>query len=105
MSLQFGNFRFDKRPLDTRYIDQVRAMLARFSPDPEGAYSDASVEIVYRAFHTSEESRREKQPRVSDSGVVVTWDGRLDNRKELISGNRKKNLRRLNRCGDRYRRL
>jgi asparagine synthase (glutamine-hydrolysing) len=85
MSLQFGNFRFDKRPLDTRYIDQVRAMLARFSPDPEGAYSDASVEIVYRAFHTSEESRREKQPRVSDSGVVVTWDGRLDNRKELIA--------------------
>jgi len=85
MSLQFGNFHFDKRPLDARNIDQVRATLARFSPDPEGSYSDASVEIVYRAFHTTAESRREKQPYVSDSGVVVTWDGRLDNRKELMA--------------------
>jgi len=42
--------------------------------------------ILYRAFHTTKESRRESQPHVSPSGAVITWDGRLDNRAELISG-------------------
>ncbi len=44
------------------------------------------MRILYRAFHTTKESRREKQPHLSSSsGAVITWDGRLDNRAELIS--------------------
>jgi asparagine synthase (glutamine-hydrolysing) len=36
------------------------------------------------AFHTTEESRYERQPVISPSGVCLTWDGRLDNRSELM---------------------
>jgi asparagine synthase (glutamine-hydrolysing) len=39
---------------------------------------------VYRAFHTTRESHQEVQPHVGGRGVVITWDGRLDNRVELI---------------------
>jgi asparagine synthase (glutamine-hydrolysing) len=41
--------------------------------------------MVYRAFHTNRESRLEKQPLVSQEGHILAWDGRLDNREEMIS--------------------
>ena len=46
--------------------------------------SSDGVSILYRAFHTTKESRRETQPHISASGAVITWDGRLDNRAEFI---------------------
>jgi asparagine synthase (glutamine-hydrolysing) len=85
MSLQFGKFHFAGRALESGDLDPVRAIFERCSPDSGSSYSDRSVEIIYRAFHTTEESRVEKQPFILDSGEVVTWDGRLDNRDELLA--------------------
>jgi asparagine synthase (glutamine-hydrolysing) len=85
MSLQFGNFYFNGIPSDSSGLDQARRILAPYSPDPEGSYSDEDVRIICRAFYTTKDSHHEKQPYVSQSGVVVTWDGRLDNRNDLIS--------------------
>jgi asparagine synthase (glutamine-hydrolysing) len=55
-----------------------------YGPDAEGVFRKDNVGIIYRAFHTTRESRLENQPHVSPSGVVITWDGRLDNREDLI---------------------
>jgi asparagine synthase (glutamine-hydrolysing) len=85
MSLQFGKFHFKGIPSGGSDLDQARAILARYSPDSEGSYSDGNVEIIHRAFHTTQESRLERQPYISESGAVVTWDGRLDNRNELTA--------------------
>ena len=41
--------------------------------------------ITCHAFHTTPESRVERAPSVLPSGSVLTWDGRLDNREELLS--------------------
>ena len=43
-----------------------------------------NIGILHRAFYTTKEARHEAQPHVSPSGFVLTWDGRLDNREELI---------------------
>jgi asparagine synthase (glutamine-hydrolysing) len=43
------------------------------------------VGMAYRALHTNRESRLEVQPLVSQRGHILSWDGRLDNREELIS--------------------
>lgn len=59
-------------------------MLVPYGPDTEGAYIKDNVGILFHAFHTTRESRRETQPHTTASGAVVTWDGRLDNRAELI---------------------
>jgi len=59
-------------------------MLAPYGPDGGATYIKDSVGILFRAFHTTKESRSEAQPHVSPSGAVLTWDGRLDNRAELI---------------------
>src|SRR4029077_8185194 len=51
----------------------------------ESLYLDGSIALVYRPFHTTAESRHEKQPYASRRGFVLTWDGRIDNREMLIA--------------------
>ncbi len=84
MSAQFGKCNFDGKPVDPKDLDEVRPVLAPYGPDGEGYICKGSAGILFRAFHTTKESRREIQPHISVSGVVLTWDGRLDNREELI---------------------
>jgi asparagine synthase (glutamine-hydrolysing) len=85
MSVQFGRWDFEDRPPAPDYIEKVSAALAPYGPDSNESYSKGGINILYRAFHTTKESRREKQPCISPSGAVITWDGRLDNRADLIS--------------------
>jgi asparagine synthase (glutamine-hydrolysing) len=85
MSVQFGRWNFEGQPPAPDYIEKVSATLAPYGPDSNESYSANGVRILYCAFHTTKESRREKQPCISPSGAVITWDGRLDNRADLIS--------------------
>src|SRR5712671_5059858 len=84
MSVQFGRWNFEGQPPAPDYIEKVSTTLAPYGPDSNESYSKGGVKILYRAFHTTKESRRETQPHISPSGAVITWDGRLDNRTELI---------------------
>src|SRR6266446_4256180 len=84
MSVQFGSWNFEGQPSSSDYIEKVSAALAPYGPDSSEAYSKSGVTILYRAFYTTKESRREMQPYISPSGAVIIWDGRLDNRAELI---------------------
>jgi asparagine synthase (glutamine-hydrolysing) len=84
MSVQFGIWNFETQQTAPDYSEKVSAILAPYGPDSNEAYSKGGVKILYRAFHTTKESRHETQPHISPSGAVITWDGRLDNRAELI---------------------
>src|SRR3984885_327755 len=84
MSVQFGRWNFEGELPAPDYIERVSAALAPYGPDSNESYSKRGIKILYRAFHTTKESHREKQPHVSSSGAVITWDGRLDNRADLI---------------------
>ena len=84
MSVQFGRWNFEGQAPTPDYLEKVAATLAPYGPDSNKAYSKGGVDILYHAFHTTKESRHETQPHTSLSGVVITWDGRLDNRSELI---------------------
>jgi asparagine synthase (glutamine-hydrolysing) len=85
MSVQFGRWNWEGQPPAPDYIEKVSATLAPYGPDSNESYSNGGVKILYRAFHTTKESRHEKQPCISSSGAVITWDGRLDNRADLIN--------------------
>ncbi|MGB2624000.1 MAG: asparagine synthase-related protein [Candidatus Acidiferrum sp.] len=85
MSIIFGRWNFDGEPVETGYIDKVRSTLAPYLPDESHSYSGGSVSILYDAFHTTRESRLEPQPLVTRTGSILTWDGRLDNREELLA--------------------
>ncbi len=84
MSAQFGKCNFDGKPIDPKDLDEVRPVLAPYGPDGEGYICKDNFGILYRAFHTTKESRRETQPHISESGLIIGWEGRLDNREELI---------------------
>src|SRR5260370_6039612 len=84
MSVQFGSWRFDGQSDTTENLQTIKAALSHFGPDAGTSYSDSGVAILHHAFHTTQESRREIQPFVSATGNVITWDGRLDNRLELL---------------------
>ncbi|MCI0722338.1 MAG: asparagine synthase-related protein [Acidobacteria bacterium] len=84
MSVQFGRWNFDGKPVDPDYLERVESLLAPYGSDHRGFYSKESIGILYHAFHTTKESRRETQPHVTASGAILTWDGRLDNRADLI---------------------
>jgi asparagine synthase (glutamine-hydrolysing) len=85
MSVQFGRCSWERQSPNPEYIERVTATLAPFGPDSSEAYSKDGLNIIFRAFHTTGESRRETQPYISVSGAVVTWDGRLDNREDLVN--------------------
>jgi len=85
MSVQFGRWNFDGKPLASDYVNKVHAALGPFAPDRGGSFLRAGISVIYRPFHTNTESRRETQPYLCTSGSVITWDGRIDNRGELTS--------------------
>lgn len=85
MSVQFGKCNLDGKPVDPADFEEVRPVLAPYGPDDEGFICRDNFAILYRAFHSTKESRRERQPFALASGAVITWDGRLDNREELIA--------------------
>jgi asparagine synthase (glutamine-hydrolysing) len=84
MSVQFGRWNFAGEPAAPTYIEKVNTLLSPYGPDRSGFYSAAGLSIMHCAFHTTKESRSEVQPHVSASGMVIAWDGRLDNRLELL---------------------
>lgn len=83
MSVQFGKCNFDGKPVELQDLDRVRPVLTPYGPDGEGHFCKDNLGILIRTFHTTHESRSERQPYISASGLVVIWDGRLDNREEL----------------------
>jgi len=85
VSVQFGTWNLDGRPVEPDYLARVRTLLAPYGPDGEGAYIKDGAAILYRPFHTTRESRLETQPCLLKSGEVLVWDGRLDNRAEFIA--------------------
>src|SRR6266403_76288 len=84
MSVQFGRWNFDGKPVDRDYLQKVKASIAPYGPDHASSYRKGNISILYHAFHITKESRRETQPHVTASGAILTWDGRLDNRTDLI---------------------
>src|ERR1700691_5131797 len=84
MSIQFGRWHFQSAPPAPGYLEKVQDALAGYGADGTYRYSEVGVDILYSALHTTTESRREKQPQVTASGIVLTWDGRLDNRATFL---------------------
>ncbi|MGH9718656.1 MAG: hypothetical protein ACRD8O_00455 [Bryobacteraceae bacterium] len=85
MSAQAGVYNFDGRPVDPDLLARLALRLELRGPDGCVEYRGGPLGMVYRAFHTTKESRQETQPLVSRYGHALTWDGRLDNRRDLIA--------------------
>jgi asparagine synthase (glutamine-hydrolysing) len=84
MSVQFGIWNFDGRPADDEYLEKVRSAIRPWGLDGGSEYLGDGVQILYRAFRTTPEAGRDFQPQILRTGSVLTFDGRLDNRSDLV---------------------
>jgi asparagine synthase (glutamine-hydrolysing) len=84
VSIQFGRWDFDGAPPDRAYFEKVLALLAPYGSDRVSFDRDDAVGMLHLAFPTNRESRSERQPHRLRSGAILTLDGQLDNRSELL---------------------
>jgi len=85
MSVQAGVWNLDGEPIDPEFLQGIGKSVTEYGPDGEFTYFNGSIGMLYRPFHTTSESRLERQPYHSGRGYVLTWDGRLDNSDELVT--------------------
>lgn len=84
MSVQAGIWKFDGEPVRPEELRTMVHAHAQHFDVPETIHLDSNVGFLYGAVHTTPESHLEQQPHLFGDGKVLTWDGRLDNREDLI---------------------
>lgn len=95
MSMMAGIWHFDKDPIDPAMLTLWDQTLSQHGPDARGEFHESGKEtelvMIHRALWVTHEDHNDPQP-VSGrprSGLavpVLTFDGRLDNRDELLHG-------------------
>jgi asparagine synthase (glutamine-hydrolysing) len=85
MSGILGIWNLDGRPVEEALLARASATLAHRGPDGEGMWIHGPVGLACRLFRVTPEASAETQPLVGSSGAVVVFDGRLDNREELLA--------------------
>ena len=70
--------------MDAKVLSSPWLHGCKFAPDGESQHLAGSVGMLHRPFHTTTESRAERQPFIGNH-YALTWDGRLDNREDLVA--------------------
>lgn len=86
MSALSGILNFGSGAAPVNEYDLAKLGAALDSRGPDGGFDVVSgnVGMSYRAYHTNRESRLEVQPLLTREGHMLAWNGRLDNREDLI---------------------
>jgi asparagine synthase (glutamine-hydrolysing) len=80
-----GIYHLDRRPVDPRALKGMLDCIPHQGSDAVRIWTDSFVGLGHRQLCTTEESARELQPANSRDGTCwITFDGRIDNREELI---------------------
>ncbi len=85
MSAIAGLYSVDGCPADPDLLRRMLDALAYRGPDGEGQWVAGPIGLGHRLLSTTPESLNEKQPVTDERGESsLVWDGRLDNREELV---------------------
>ncbi|HEX3701858.1 MAG TPA: asparagine synthase-related protein [Vicinamibacterales bacterium] len=83
MGAHAGVFFFDGRPGNDACA-ALRSELEPLAPDGVSVHADTGVAMAYGACHVWTGEANSQQPLRSADGLVMLWDGRLDNREDLL---------------------
>jgi asparagine synthase (glutamine-hydrolysing) len=82
-----GIIHFDGKPVEPGLIEKMTSAMAYRGPDGLHHWVKGSVALGQCMLHSTPESHGEKQPLVDEArGLVIVFDGRLDNRNEISRG-------------------
>ena len=80
-----GIYSADGRPVDLNMLERMTDLMSARGPDGVDHWNGVGVALGHRMLRATPESRQEAQPLRDDAGgLSLTFDGRLDNRDELI---------------------
>jgi asparagine synthase (glutamine-hydrolysing) len=85
MSGIVGIWNLDGRAIDTALLQRLSAKLAHRGPDGNGIWSQGAAGLASHLLHVTPESVKETQPAIDSTGTVLVFDGRLDNRDDLLA--------------------
>jgi asparagine synthase (glutamine-hydrolysing) len=85
MSVQWGQWNFDAQPVDSEHERRTKEILLTFPNDGIGRFTAAGIHLLFASFHTTPGSAGIVQPLELDGGLVLMFDGRLDNGPELVN--------------------
>jgi asparagine synthase (glutamine-hydrolysing) len=75
----------DGRPAEARRLARMLEAIAHRGPDGRGQWIEGPVGLGHRLLFVTPESLAEEEPAVDPSGDCrIVWDGRIDNRPELL---------------------
>ena len=83
MGMHAGVFFFDGRPA-AHMCGALRLGLQPFAPDGVSVHAEHGVAMAHGGCHVWTGDRSCEQPCQSPAGFVAVWDGRLDNRDDLL---------------------
>jgi asparagine synthase (glutamine-hydrolysing) len=84
MSSQAGVFYFDRRPVPVEMTAELSDALAQSDIDSRGHHGGDGLFMVHAATWIDDLGAHERQPYQSALGNIITFDGRLDNRGDLL---------------------
>ena len=85
MSGLVGAWHRDGRPIDTPSFAAAVDALAHRGRDHRGVWCDGSIALACQVGRATPESAEEVQPVSSPDGTTLIFDGRLDNRDEILA--------------------
>lgn len=86
MSAIFGVYNLDGKPVSSKLLEEMSAILSHRGADDTGIWSDGFVGFGHRMLWTTPESLDEKLPKSFHNGdFAITADARIDNRDELLN--------------------
>src|SRR5579862_5683470 len=85
MSAILGIWHLDDRPADRREVACLAGTIRHRGRDAEGVRIDGAAGLAAHLHRVTPESARETQPAADGDGAMLVFDGRLDNRTELIA--------------------
>jgi asparagine synthase (glutamine-hydrolysing) len=84
MSGLAGVWNLDERPLDPHDLSAVASAVVHRGGDLSSCWSNGPIGLSCHLLRVTPESSDERQPTVDTHGNVLVFDGRLDNRRELL---------------------
>ena len=84
MSSQTGVLYFDERPVPLEIEQQLFRALGDADTDARGKHVGTGLVLAHAATWIDDLAQNERQPHTSVLGNAITFDGRLDNRQDLL---------------------
>ncbi len=85
MSGIVGMWNLNGKPVEREVLARMSGTLAHRGLDGEAMWIEGAVGFACQLFRVTPESEKETQPLVGSSRAVLVFDGRLDNREELLA--------------------